>query len=121
MGGGNNTLFGDVARACVYQPRPNSYGPAWDEDPEGAGKYMKNIEKSASYVDGPMAEEYTSFSDDVVRDWQKRTKNPQGTLDLYLSSYVLFFNAEKDTVTGMNEGLSKAGRDVYVVARVRLV
>ncbi|MBE3050404.1 hypothetical protein IMZ48_49500 [Candidatus Bathyarchaeota archaeon] len=43
-----------------------------------------------------MADKYTSFPSNVTRDCQKKAKYPQGTLNLYLSSYVLFFNDETD-------------------------
>lgn len=41
MFGGNNTFFGAIARACIYQPispsHPFGWGLAWDEDPDGTG------------------------------------------------------------------------------------
>lgn len=68
MTGGNNALFGDVVRACIYQPQPGGWGLTWDEDPDREGEYKKSIEKSGKYVDTEMAREYTKYLRDVTRD-----------------------------------------------------
>jgi len=48
--GGNNALFGDIARACIYQPAPGGWGPAWDNDPDGTGECKKNLATSQEYI-----------------------------------------------------------------------
>ncbi len=48
--GGNNADFGDIARACIYQPAPGPWGPPYDEDPSGEGQCKINLQASRNYI-----------------------------------------------------------------------
>ena len=94
--GGNNALFGDIARACIYQPRfHGNWGPPWDEDPDGKG-YCKTIRDSWDYLEGNFAGDFRKGLDDILKHRKEHSKHPESGLDLYISSYVLFFNDETD-------------------------
>jgi len=101
MFGGNDALFGRIARACIYQPidlsHPGGWGEPWDRDPEGKGECRKSIKAAHETLDRP----------EIIRAETKRTIDEifrtasaggfaKPTFDLYLSAYVKFFNAETD-------------------------
>lgn len=96
--GGNNGFFGDIARACIYQPDPGPWGPTYDEDPNGEGQCKKNLAKSRAYIQqaqGGLRDQFKSTLDDIFA-----FKQTNGQLvprfDIYVSSYVQFFDATTD-------------------------
>ncbi|KAI1142332.1 SGNH hydrolase-type esterase domain-containing protein [Hypoxylon sp. FL0543] len=99
MFGGNNVFFGDIARACLFQPIPGGWGKYWDEDPDGEGYCKKNIQKAADYMnndkDDGFRQEFVDTLDGIFNTAQKQ-ENPQQTFDLYVSSYVRFFVDDTD-------------------------
>jgi hypothetical protein len=101
MFGGNNAYFGAIARACIYQPysveHPFGWGPPWDEDKDETGLCKQNIKKADSYLNDPkaMRRELTDALDDILEVAQNNlTKG--SPLDLYVSSYVRFFDETTD-------------------------
>jgi hypothetical protein len=96
--GGNNAFFGDIARACIYQPAPGPWGKPYDEDPKGEGECKKALAKSKAFINNPkdgLRDEFRKAIEKVITFKQK----PQQLLprfDLYVSSYVQFFDATTD-------------------------
>lgn len=95
--GGNNAFFGDIARACIYQPRDGTnWGPAYDEDPDSTGLCKQNIQKSSTYIANRLAREFSVAIDDVFDAVRAQNQRP-ATFNLYVSSYAEFFNATTDS------------------------
>jgi hypothetical protein len=94
--GGNNALFGDIARACIYQPAPGGWGPAWDNDPDGTGECKKNLAKSQDYInraEGGLRDDFKGAIDNII-NYKSQNGQMQPRFDLYVSSYVEFWNNE---------------------------
>lgn len=97
MFGGNNAFFGAIARACIYQPiapeHPFGWGPPWDEDSAGKGLCKQNIQKAEAFLNDPagMTKEFKRALDDIIGVAQA-TQALNQPFDLYVSSYVRFFN-----------------------------
>ncbi|RDL37427.1 Uncharacterized protein BP5553_04860 [Venustampulla echinocandica] len=105
MFGGNNAYFGAIARACIYQPidpgHPFGWGKPWDEDTGGTGLCKQNIQKAEDYLKKPdsMRKTFTNALDDILKVAQdKRALNYP--FDLYVSSYVRFFDDTTDDCDG---------------------
>lgn len=105
MFGGNNAFFGAIARACIYQPidpgHPFGWGKPWDEDTDGKGICKQNIQKAEDYLNKPdaMRKKFTNALDDILNVAQnKRALNYP--FDLYVSSYVRFFDETTDECDG---------------------
>lgn len=105
MFGGNNAYFGAIARACINQPidqsHPFGWGKPWDEDTDGSGLCKQNIQKTENYPNSPlsMRKAFTDALDDILNTAQNgRAVNYP--LDLYVSSYVRFFDDTTDDCDG---------------------
>ena len=105
MFGGNDAFFGDIARACIYQPispsHPFGWGLPWDEDSGGTGWCKQNIQKSQGFLDDPqfMRTEFKNALNDVIM-FAQDTQALNEPFNLYVSSYVRFFN---DTTDACND------------------
>jgi hypothetical protein len=118
MSGGNDAFFGLVARACIFQPKGKDWGPAWDEDPDGVGECKKNIAIATDYLENNFEEEFRNWLDTVLEQKFKNSEHPDKRLDLFFSSYTLFFNdqtEECDEWTFVHSSLSN-GRPKLVKA-----
>ena len=96
--GGNNGFFGDIARACIYQPAPGSWGPPYDEDPKGEGEGKKNLKKSRDYImatENGLRDQFKETIDNIFI-FKQSNGQMQPRFDLYVSSYVEFFDATSD-------------------------
>jgi hypothetical protein len=96
--GGNNAIFGDIARACIYQPRPGPWGPPYDEDPNGEGECKKNLAISRNYITRPIGglrDDFKAAIDNIF-DFKQTKGQIRSRFDLYVSSYVQFFDATTD-------------------------
>lgn len=94
--GGNNAKFGDIARACIYQPAPGGWGNTWDKDPDGTGECKKNIAASRDYInraEGGLRDDFKGALDNIV-NYKTKNGQEQPRFDLYVSSYVEFWNNE---------------------------
>lgn len=96
--GGNNAVFGDIARACIYQPPPGGWGKPYDEDTTGDGKCKQNLQTSQDYIEsGNLARDLKVAFDSVFQSAQQKGVK---TFDLYISAYVHFFNVDTDDCDG---------------------
>ncbi len=101
MFGGNNAFFGAIARACIYQPispeHPFGWGPPWDEDSDGTGLCKKNIQQVEDFLSDPngLRKEFTKALNDIIMVAQD-TQALNQPFDLYVSSYVRFFDNTTD-------------------------
>ncbi|KAI1880240.1 hypothetical protein JX265_001861 [Neoarthrinium moseri] len=100
MFGGNNAHFGAIARACIYQPyspeHPFGWGPPWDEDPDDKGLCKQNIKAADDYIhNGRFRKELVGALNDIFSVSQTED-HKKSQFDLYLSSYVQFFDATTD-------------------------
>ncbi|PMD34303.1 hypothetical protein L207DRAFT_547542 [Hyaloscypha variabilis F] len=107
MFGGNNAFFGAIARACIYQPispeHPFGWGLPWDEDPTGTGLCKQNIKLAETYLGQPAGsgyrKDFTKALNDIVTFAQGKQALNQ-PFDLYVSSYVQFFDNTTDGCDG---------------------
>ncbi|KAM7197481.1 SGNH hydrolase-type esterase domain containing protein [Naviculisporaceae sp. PSN 640] len=93
--GGNDGGFGDIARACIYKPDPGPWGFDYDEDQHGTGYCKKYLAAALEFIENPagLAKTFRSTIDNVYAiSQQDGQQHPR--FDLYVSSYVKFFNAE---------------------------
>jgi hypothetical protein len=101
MFGGNNAFFGAIARACIYQPisleHPFGWGPPWDEDSDGTGLCKKNIQQAENFLNDPngIRKEFARALNDIITVAQD-TQALNQPFDLYVSSYVRFFDNTTD-------------------------
>ncbi|PMD63075.1 uncharacterized protein K444DRAFT_641457 [Hyaloscypha bicolor E] len=101
MFGGNNAFFGAIARACIYQPilleHPFGWGPPWDEDSDGTGLCKKNIQQAENFLNDPngIRKEFARALNDIITVAQD-TQALNQPFDLYVSSYVHFFDNTTD-------------------------
>ena len=95
--GGNDADFGAVARACIFQPLPGGWGKPWDEDPNGEGECKKNIKAVGDYLDDPSGfrKDFSDNLDGLFAIAQDDSRK-QDHFDMYISSYVPFFNVDTD-------------------------
>lgn len=101
MFGGNDAFFGAIARACIYQPpstdHPFGWGKPWDEDPDGMGVCKQNLKLADDYLNDPASfrKALTGALNDIFEIAQDE-KHKKPHFDLYLSSYVRFFDDTTD-------------------------
>jgi hypothetical protein len=97
--GGNDAHFGDIARACVYQPAPGPWGLPYDEDPNGEGECKKNLQISRAFTtdkgDEGLEAKFKTALDKIIA-FKPGSGQIQDRFDLYISSYVEFFDATTD-------------------------
>jgi hypothetical protein len=100
--GGNNAHFGDIARACIYQPPgapSGGWGLPYDQDPNGEGLCKQNLALSRTYLTDPttnnLHDDFTTALNDVFSVKLTGPRNGD-RFDLYVSSYVEFFDATTD-------------------------
>lgn len=93
--GGNNGFFGDIARACVYHPAPGPWGKDYDDDPDGKGECKKNLAKARDYIKNNLRDEFKKTIDGIFT-FKQSNGQMVPRFDLYVSSYVEFFDATTD-------------------------
>lgn len=95
--GGNDGPFGNIARACIYKPANDEWGNDYDEDPKGEGWCKKYFKQSREWISNPggLADTFESTITNVS-DFSQKVGQKRPRFDLYVSSYVKFFNAETD-------------------------